>query len=137
MKAVKNGAQCLSSGTWRPLGVRISASTSWCAGACAGYDGNMRASFRLGRIAGVPVGVNWSVLVIFVLIAWALSASLFPSSYPGHSPVAYIAAGLAAVALPDTGWEPSVFAVLTVVYVLLAGWYWYKIGRIGNTPREV
>ena len=56
----------------------------------------MRASFRLGRIAGVPVGVNWSVLVIFVLIAWALSASLFPSSYPGHSPVAYIAAGLAA-----------------------------------------
>lgn len=47
------------------------------------------------------------------------------------------AAGLAAVALPDTGWEPSVFAVLTVVYVLLAGWYWYKIGRIGNTPREV
>ena len=56
----------------------------------------MRASFRLGRIAGVPVGVNWSVLVIFVLIAWALSASLFPSSYPGHSPVAYFAAGLAA-----------------------------------------
>ena len=56
----------------------------------------MRASFRLGRIAGVPVGVNWSVLVIFVLIAWALSASLFPASYPGHSPVAYFAAGLAA-----------------------------------------
>ncbi|MGW5671982.1 site-2 protease family protein [Micromonospora sp. NPDC003776] len=56
----------------------------------------MRASFRLGRIAGVPVGVNWSVLVIFVLIAWALSASLFPRSYPGHSRVAYIAAGLVA-----------------------------------------
>ncbi len=56
----------------------------------------MRASFRLGRIAGVPVGVNWSVLVIFILIAWALSASLFPRSYPGHSAVAYVAAGLAA-----------------------------------------
>lgn len=56
----------------------------------------MRASFRLGRIAGVPVGVNWSVLVIFVLIAWALSASLFPRSYPGHSTFAYVVAGLAA-----------------------------------------
>ncbi|MEU1684818.1 site-2 protease family protein [Micromonospora sp. NPDC005707] len=56
----------------------------------------MRASFRLGRIAGVPVGVNWSVLVIFVLIAWALSASQFPRAYPGHSAVAYWAAGLAA-----------------------------------------
>lgn len=56
----------------------------------------MRASFRLGRVAGVPVGVNWSVLVIFLLIAWALSASLFPRSYPGHSAVAYGAAGLSA-----------------------------------------
>ncbi|WP_446216342.1 site-2 protease family protein [Micromonospora sp. IBHARD004] len=56
----------------------------------------MRASFRLGRIAGVPVGVNWSVLVIFLLIAWALSASLFPRSYPGHSTGAYVLAGLSA-----------------------------------------
>ncbi|MFG2059188.1 site-2 protease family protein [Micromonospora sp. NPDC048930] len=56
----------------------------------------MRASFRLGRVAGVPVGVNWSVLVIFLLIAWALSASLFPRSYPGHSGLAYVAAGLSA-----------------------------------------
>ncbi|SCE87256.1 Zn-dependent protease (includes SpoIVFB) [Micromonospora viridifaciens] len=56
----------------------------------------MRASFRLGRIAGVPIGVNWSVLVIFVLIAWALAASLFPRSYPGHSTFAYVVAGLAA-----------------------------------------
>ncbi|MCW3838946.1 site-2 protease family protein [Micromonospora yasonensis] len=56
----------------------------------------MRASFRLGRIVGVPVGVNWSVLVIFGLIAWALAASLFPRSYPGHSAGAYIFAGLAA-----------------------------------------
>ncbi|WP_446210881.1 site-2 protease family protein [Micromonospora sp. IBSANI012] len=56
----------------------------------------MRASFRLGRIAGVPVGVNWSVLVIFLLIAWGLAANLFPRSYPGHSTLAYIFAGLAA-----------------------------------------
>ncbi|TDB76396.1 site-2 protease family protein [Micromonospora sp. KC723] len=56
----------------------------------------MRASFRIGRIAGVPVGVNWSVLVIFLLIAWALSATQFPRAYPGRPVVAYVAAGLAA-----------------------------------------
>ncbi|MGC5032296.1 site-2 protease family protein [Micromonospora sp. DT229] len=56
----------------------------------------MRASFGLGRIAGVPVGVNWSVLFIFALIWWGLSANLFPVSYPGRSVVAYVFAGLAA-----------------------------------------
>ncbi|WP_434741201.1 site-2 protease family protein [Micromonospora sp. SH-82] len=56
----------------------------------------MRVSFRLGRVVGVPVGVNWSVLVIFALIAWALSASQFPRSYPGHPGWLYVLAGLTA-----------------------------------------
>ncbi|MER7164641.1 site-2 protease family protein [Micromonospora sp. NPDC000207] len=56
----------------------------------------MRATFRLGRVVGVPVGVNWSVLVIFALIAWALSASQFPRSYPGHPGWLYVLAGLTA-----------------------------------------
>ncbi|WP_019030902.1 site-2 protease family protein [Salinispora arenicola] len=56
----------------------------------------MRASFRLGRIVGVPVGVNWSVLVIFLLIAWALSANQFPRTYPDRPGFAYVLAGLAA-----------------------------------------
>ncbi|MGN9765411.1 site-2 protease family protein [Micromonospora sp. SD12] len=56
----------------------------------------MRASFRLGRIAGVPVGVNWSVLVIFVLIAWGLAGSQFPRAYPDRPVAAYVLAGLAA-----------------------------------------
>ncbi|KXK62478.1 peptidase M50 [Micromonospora rosaria] len=56
----------------------------------------MRASFRIGRVAGVPVGVNWSVLVIFALIAWALSASQFPQVYPGRPGWAYLLAGLSA-----------------------------------------
>lgn len=56
----------------------------------------MRASFRLGRIAGVPVGVNWSVLVIFVLIAWGLAANQFPRAYPDRPVAAYVLAGLAA-----------------------------------------
>lgn len=56
----------------------------------------MRASFRLGRIVGVPVAVNWSVLVIFALIATALTAGQFPRSYPGYPAGAYVAAGLGA-----------------------------------------
>ena len=56
----------------------------------------MRASFRLGRVAGVPVGVNWSVLVIFALIAWGLAANQFPRSYPDRLAWAYLLAGLAA-----------------------------------------
>ncbi len=56
----------------------------------------MRASFRLGRIAGVPVGVNWSVLVIFLLIAWGLSVNQFPRAYPDRPWIGYALAGLAA-----------------------------------------
>jgi Zn-dependent protease/CBS domain-containing protein len=56
----------------------------------------VRASFRLGRVAGVPIGVNWSVLVIFALIAWGLSAVQFPNAYPGRPGWTYVVAGLGA-----------------------------------------
>src|SRR5690606_29842240 len=56
----------------------------------------MSASFRLGRIAGVPVGVNWRVLVIFALIAAGLSAGQFPRASPDHAMAAYVAAGIGA-----------------------------------------
>ena len=56
----------------------------------------MHASFRLGRVAGVEIGVNWSWLVIFGLIAWSLGAVTFPESNPGLGDGAYVA--MAAVA---------------------------------------
>ncbi|WP_117212389.1 site-2 protease family protein [Allorhizocola rhizosphaerae] len=56
----------------------------------------MTATFRIGRVAGVDVGVNWSVLVVFGLIAWLLAAGRFPSGYPGQPAWAYVVAGLAA-----------------------------------------
>ncbi|MGH3645572.1 MAG: site-2 protease family protein [Micromonosporaceae bacterium] len=56
----------------------------------------MRPTFRLGRFAGVDIGVHWSVLIIFVLIASGLSAGRFPVAYPGHPAWAYLLAGLAA-----------------------------------------
>ncbi len=39
------------------------------------------------------------------------------------------AAVLAAVALPDTGWSAPLFATLTVLYVLLTGWFWRRSSR--------
>lgn len=53
----------------------------------------MEESVRLGRIAGIRVGVNWSVLVVFWLIGWSLAAVVFPEQVPGRSPVAYWTAG--------------------------------------------
>lgn len=56
----------------------------------------MRATFTIGRIAGIPVGVNWSVLIIFGLIAYGLSANRFPAVAPGQPGWAYGAAGVGA-----------------------------------------
>lgn len=53
-------------------------------------------TFRIGRIAGVPVGINWSVLVIFALIAWGLAATRFPVTYPGRPTWEYVVAGVVA-----------------------------------------
>jgi Zn-dependent protease/predicted transcriptional regulator len=56
----------------------------------------MRASFRLGKVFGVPVAVHWSVLIIFGLIAWSVGGSILPRAYPGHSFWAYLIAGVSA-----------------------------------------
>lgn len=54
----------------------------------------MRATFVLGRIAGVRVGVHWSVLLIFGIIAFGLSQGRLPETQPGRSWAVYWAAGL-------------------------------------------
>ena len=40
---------------------------------------------RLGRIAGIEIFADWSVLVIFALISFSLGAGVFPSWHPGWS----------------------------------------------------
>jgi Zn-dependent protease/CBS domain-containing protein len=54
----------------------------------------VRASFHLGRIAGIRIGVHWSVLVIFLIIAFGLAAGRFPAAYPQSGPAVHVAAGL-------------------------------------------
>src|SRR5207245_1119037 len=54
----------------------------------------MNENISLGRIAGIHIGFNWSLLVIAALIAWSLATSLLPSTAPGHTSDAYWAAGV-------------------------------------------
>ncbi|WP_336213821.1 site-2 protease family protein [Nonomuraea sp. LPB2021202275-12-8] len=59
----------------------------------------MRSSIRLGRIGGVSVGLNVSVLFIVAILVFGLAFGRFPAVYPGLSPVAYVLAGLASAVL--------------------------------------
>ena len=53
----------------------------------------MTSTFRLGRILGVRVGVNWSVLVVAWLLAWSLASTTLPDQAPGRSDPSYWIAG--------------------------------------------
>ncbi|WP_433500177.1 site-2 protease family protein [Sphaerimonospora sp. CA-214678] len=59
----------------------------------------MRSSIRLGRIAGVSVGLNISVLVIVAILVFGLAFGRFPIAFPGSSPAVYLLAGVAAAVL--------------------------------------
>lgn len=50
-------------------------------------------SLRLGRIAGIPIGVNWSVLVILLIIGGVLAETTLPTAYPGYPGWVYDVAG--------------------------------------------
>ncbi len=56
----------------------------------AGYRRSMGSTVRIGRIAGVEIGINWSWLVVFVLIAWTLAVGVFPTQNPGLSDGTYL-----------------------------------------------
>ncbi len=56
-------------------------------------------SFRIARIAGIPVGVSPWWLVIVALITWALGSSYFPEAVKGIGTGAAYALGLASALL--------------------------------------
>ncbi len=51
---------------------------------------------KLGRVAGFPLAMNWSVLVIAWLLTWSLATGSFPYEAPGHAAGTYWAVGAAA-----------------------------------------
>lgn len=59
----------------------------------------MTASLRLGRIAGIPIGASWSVLLIAALFAWSLAGSILPGLVPGLAPSTYWLAAVVATGL--------------------------------------
>ncbi|GAB3653043.1 site-2 protease family protein [Glycomyces tarimensis] len=58
----------------------------------------MKATLRLGQIAGIRVGLHWSVLGVVVLLVLIVSSGM-GAAYPGHSALVYIGAGVLAAAL--------------------------------------
>jgi Zn-dependent protease len=46
-------------------------------------------SLSLGRIAGIRIGLHWSWLVVFGLMVWSLSETVFPRRNPGLSEADY------------------------------------------------
>jgi Zn-dependent protease/CBS domain-containing protein len=59
----------------------------------------VKATLKMGRIAGVEVGVNWSALVIVLLIVAGLAGGELPSAYPGRSAVIYVVAAVVTAVL--------------------------------------
>jgi len=58
----------------------------------------MRPTIRFGRIAGIEVGVHWSLLVIGVLLVGSLAGGVLPDTAP-HAHGSYLAAAVLAVFL--------------------------------------
>ncbi|MER7541923.1 site-2 protease family protein [Spirillospora sp. NPDC127506] len=59
----------------------------------------MRESIRLGRIAGIRVGLNYSVIVIVVILVFGLAFGRFPEVKPGLATWAYVVAGIVSALL--------------------------------------
>ncbi len=53
----------------------------------------MASSFRIGRIAGIDIGVNYTWIFAFFLITWSFAVGVFPQWSPGSSTLGYWAAG--------------------------------------------
>lgn len=58
----------------------------------------MTPTFRLGRIAGVEIGVNWTWLIVVLLVSWSLADGVFPETNPGLAERTY--ALMAIIAVP-------------------------------------
>lgn len=55
----------------------------------------MRGSFKLGRIAGIEIGIHYTWIFAFILFTWIFAGSVFPTLYPGWTSSTYWAVGAA------------------------------------------
>ncbi len=59
----------------------------------------MRGSMRLGTIAGIEVGIHWTIALIATLITASLAGTILPAAAAGYTGGAYLVAGLATAGL--------------------------------------
>jgi len=59
----------------------------------------MRSGFKVGTLFGISIHVDWSWILIFLLITWNLAGAVFPSLHPDWSVGMNIALGVAASVL--------------------------------------
>ena len=59
----------------------------------------MTSSIRIGRVAGVEIGIHWSWALIVALIVWSLADQVFPEMNPGFADGTYVAMAVIAVLL--------------------------------------
>lgn len=59
----------------------------------------MTPSIRLGRLFGIEIGFNWSLILIFALVTWTLATNVLPIDVPGQSVFAYYATSTAGAVL--------------------------------------
>ena len=97
-------------------------------------------SLFVGRIDGVPVYINFSSALIFILIAWTLSSTILPNNYPGLVQSSYLIIGIVCALI-------SLFSILLheVGHSIIASKYGIKfqkiilfaLGGIAVIPNEI
>lgn len=59
----------------------------------------MTPSIRLGRLFGIEIGFNWSLILIFALVTWTLATAVLPVDVPHHGLFEYWIAAVAGAAV--------------------------------------
>ncbi|MGW3730235.1 site-2 protease family protein [Streptomyces sp. NPDC000851] len=54
----------------------------------------MNSSLRIGRVAGAPLRIHWTVPLLVFLFGYSLAGGTLPAWLPGRSTTAYTVAGL-------------------------------------------
>jgi Zn-dependent protease/CBS domain-containing protein len=50
----------------------------------------MQTDIKLGKVWGIPIGINNSWFIIFALLTWSLATGLFPDAFPHESGLIYL-----------------------------------------------
>src|SRR5258707_9632164 len=85
----------------------------------------MASSIRLGKLFGIEIGINWSLVFVFALITWTVATEVLPIDVPGQGAPAYWVAGI-------VGSVAFYACLLTheLAHALVARRYGVKVGGI-------